>query len=80
MHDFTSKLELLEFFTLGPMKPANEQPLRSWELKNHRKALISVGVSSGLSAFHFEQSLRFLNTFRPDAKAPGGGDVAYIIP
>lgn len=77
MHDFTSRKEICTFVALGPMGPASEQPLREFDFSSHGRSLRGVGVTSEDA---FDYVTRLLNTFCLDAKAPGGGDVAYIPP
>ena len=75
MTDFTSMEETMGFFLLGPMKPADEMPLMEIDHYFHGEALLGVGVDS---ADYRDLQQRFLRTFRPDASAPGGGDIGFI--
>ena len=75
MTDFISMDEAYGFFVLGPMKPAEETPLSELDHYFHGQALLGVGVSP---ADYREMQERFSETFRPDASAPGGGDIAFI--
>lgn len=72
MHDFTSMAEVYLFTVLGPMKPPEEYPFHPTDLFKIWNAIRSIGGEMNISS-----DKRFINTFGPFAKAPGGGDVAY---
>lgn len=75
MHDFTSMEEVHMFTVLGPMGPASEYLFHPTDLFKIWQAIRSIGGEMNIFS-----DKRFINTFGPDAKAPGGGDVAYSIP
>ena len=71
MTDFVSMEESLAFLVLGPVPPV-ATPLDTHEQYMHGVALVDAGVDP---VDYGEMMYRFQRTFRPDAKAPGGGDV-----
>ncbi len=81
MTDFTSMREALAFLHMGPISqpPEGERaaPLVTLDQYMHGIILVNAGVDP---SDYGEMMYRFQRTFRPDAKAPGGGDVFYELP
>ncbi len=80
MNDFISMREALAFSRAGPIpKPPEGQiavPLETVDQYLHGIILVNNGVPP---TDYSEMMYRFQNTFRPDAKAPAGGDVLFEV-
>ncbi len=74
MNDFTYMEEALAFSVAGPMSPAAAYPLQTADGILHSHKLIEAGVTP---TGYAEMMERLSRTFRPDAKASGGGDVLF---
>ena len=75
MNDFTSMEESLAFSHIKGV-PEKMTPLETMGQYEHGVFLVDAGVDP---ADYGEMMRRFQRTFRPDAKAPGGGDVLYSV-
>ncbi len=77
MNDFTSMEEAFAFSHMGPMPPGVVL-LNHIDQYQQGIAHVDVSVAPDMNAADFVELMeRFQRTFRPDAKAPGGGDVLY---